>query len=294
MAKVRTIASLDRRKLTQRIVDMTGMSRREAENAINAVALGIGTYLQSLIRDIPEETQGMVNMMGFGTWKVKYTRRGRRSAWRDRNGMPQRPATLQLIFSPGARLLEELKKANAPIRAKYQKEYRPARDAYIAKGHRDPIAPWDKRQDRNQPPLRQSVIDEINEIEAQPGGQIPVREIRTIDETAVFMDTRKIMDNLPWNSEEQPAPPANESQAIEIYQDPNNQDAYQLRPGNTSINEKPEDQADRIYEQFCGPNPNDKIKTYNNPEDALRRAIELKANKPVNSAQDAINTERTP
>jgi nucleoid DNA-binding protein len=275
-----TIARLNKEQMAIRMQEITGMSSREAQNAINAVCLALSTWLESMIRDIPEETQAVATIAGFGRWTVKYSRKGRASAWRERNGIPQRPAILQALFNPGRSTYRALKAANAPIRKKYAEEYRPARDAYMARNPNE-NPHWQGKLAINRNSLRQSVLDEIAELE---GKQPPGAE-REIETHPVIIDSQKVMANLPWE-------PKEPRQAIAIIPDPEIQDAYQLLPEETK-EPKPQDQeeataqadaiANDIYEKYCGPNPNDKtledptrLKTYNTPDEVLERVEQLK------------------
>jgi len=166
---VPTISRISRVKLVDKIVDMTGMSRREAENALNATGIAINAWLEGMIRDIPPGTQGVCLLKGFGAWTVKYARRGRRSSWRDKHGLPQRPEMMQLSWKPNLAIRETVRRVNTPIKEAYLKEYRPARERYTKiRKPEDGTPPWERM-----PQLRQSVISELKDT-MQPGQMIPI------------------------------------------------------------------------------------------------------------------------
>ena len=124
------VVRIDKRQLATKIKDQTGMTQREADNAIAAFTLVTSTWIESMIRDIPEGAQAWLSIQGFGKIIVSFRRKGRISTWRTLHGIPQRPALIYVDFKPSRKLHNLANKVNNPIRESYLKDYRPARDSW--------------------------------------------------------------------------------------------------------------------------------------------------------------------
>ena len=173
------VSKLDKRGLVEEVYRVSGLSRHDSENAINAVSMALGIWATGMIRDLPADTQATCKIEGFGYWVVKYAKPDRWSFWRARDGLPQKSARITMEFCPGQTLTKELKQANKPVREAYLKEYRAAYAALRARkqaAREQSLKERDEALAQDPSPIRQSIMDEIAELEGKSPywhGQFP-------------------------------------------------------------------------------------------------------------------------
>ena len=160
------VARINKEGLKEKIVEISGMSRHDAENGINGLVMALGIWLQGIIRDIPEDTAAVCIIEGLGKFSVRYHKQANKpSAWRDRDQLPQRPKKITLEYTPSNLLARALKQANEPIRKRYLDEYRPAVKALKERLRIKKEQEANAAQDPSS--IRQSIMDEIAELEGK-------------------------------------------------------------------------------------------------------------------------------